>query len=1724
MGRRRHGGRAIGPRLSRVTKAAGARPPRPGAGEADRVGFDLINARIPPRRGQRPPAVARTRGHETRAGARARARGEVAEGGAGHEAPPAPVTAARGADRHGPGTGTQTAPRPREGAGPPPPPPAPSRPGSDLPRVHSNPPLPRTHPAHPPPPPPHAHPPRSRRARRAGARRRTTALPARDDAPGRACGGADTVRGRGGPGKRNARGAARGTADGADGGKDGQRRTQRRARQRPTAGAPADGQRRLEAGKRERRAVEPPPGARPRTPDATPRVATRVSPPRALRTGAAPAAPSRHPLSSAPSRGPNGHPRPTPQGLRTAHPPQGSPAARAGAALPPPRRAPKQTFAPCRSTPPPPRRVRRRFTRGRLQGRDSTHNAVRPRSGPRTGGVGGGKARRGRPSVLAGQGRAGGGDEEGPLARKSDGRQGSWVWSGTNPGKGKSRDTTGPPGKPPQDPTTPTRGGGPATPRTPAGLSQPSVAPPTPRPPPPGLARSRLTPIPEGSPFHSLTLPSASRLSVHTTTTPASSGSPPASRPGKRCRRGARPVAHAPPPVLRLGTEQVGVAPRGAETGGGPSRGGPPSPSPHGTAGEAKPAHTRARSHGPAPDAGPGPAEPSPDSEGEARATAGQEQHSAPPRASAAHRQSEGPCPHAAQSLPSGGWGSGAPKAPLSIAREAFSPRRIAPHPACPVQPTEAPDVYASARLGRRGLRVPRSGPGRARACHLREETHPRPRGDGTDARPPAHHPAPPHRSHPPGANPAEGDPPACARPRQLTFRRRPRPHRGGERPRLAYRLDPSPTLKRGARRHDHRRGYPEDSLGREAMPRSPRAPEGQPGALQGHRRGQRRDRSHPTGTGRRHPPPPRPLHNAEQRKAGGLLAACKTRAPTHTRHGEPRSGRSPHPCLPPATHGRQRRGRGPQAERRRSHVRHERPRPRLAGLGPARGSMTSPHRERAMWGREAPEGRARRGQPRGPASASPGATHSSVLSEESGQRPRRGMPDTRHGAYGGGVVPATTGCRGGERTGKRPTRRHLTPPPSGHQRPEVAPRATRRAGPGGRLKCQKRSRLPGQGSRREKPRASHRPETQHSHLSAGKNAQHDGKMTAPKTGRVHDLQGGAPGPRSGHLPPALPPINGSPEALGGHLIDRGRRGGGLGGGLRRSGNGNGNGKDRGRRDQPGTPCPFLPPRGRDSGRCHRGASDERAPHEEPSRAPGPGRGSLPPPHPSRTPPCRSPSPDEVSVPPTPPNPRGQLTGRGGTPSRPPAPTGAGPPRLRIHRDSENISSKEAPPTTGNPSAPVPGLTALGPGRSSPRSIRPRDADEGLTTRRRRPGRGTLSPFPRGGKAQAVSDARVGLRGWRGTRMLVDQARPHGFPGNEIPGARDSHPPHHPAVQSAPRAGRAAAQRHGDCHRRFRQPPRVCLGPRRRAPSLPEVADAGEKRASQSGARWRPDNRRQRPGTIPTAAGRPTPRARPGLRRRRAPWRPPRSPLTLVSTHGTARHGTTRATRRDAAHATPPAPDQGGRTEGAGVLARHGRPAAAAKGTRSPAIPRAGEITRTRRRGRADAAGGPERPGRDPGFPGGGWEGEEGRGREGGGWQTETRRALREQRRNRLWSPSSSNAGGVFRKQTGKAQKLEKKGKTANPSKRKEIDLGTDRDKAQRQQRALGKRTRGRTADHNRRKERENKKMRAGPPASVNRGSVHLHRATLCMRIRVSGCACVCRCVCFDTVNVERKL
>ncbi len=440
-------------------------------------------------------------------------------------------------------------------------------------------------------------------------------------------------------------------------------------------------------------------------------------------------------------------------------------------------------------------------------------------------------------------------------------------------------------------------------------------------------------------------------------------------------------------------------------------------------------------------------------------------------------------------------------------------------------------------------------------------------------------------------------------------------------------------------------------------------------------------------------------------------------------------------------------------------------------------------------------------------------------------------------------------------------------------------------------------------------------------------------------------------------------------------------------------------------------------------------------PTRDRSRAPGPGPGKACLPHiPRGTPPCRSPGPDEVSVPPTPPEPTRAGLRAGGHPL-PGLPRQQGPaqPRLRIHRDSENISSKEAPPTTGNPSAPVPGLTALGPGRSSPQ-------EQSSKGRRRGPdhlaaggpGAGHSLPFPRGGKAQAVSD-RLGSVSAAGGAQ-ADAGRPGQAtrlpPAHEIPGARRQSPPHQPAspicAESRTRPRLSAT---GTVTAGVASLPEVCLGPRRRAPSLAEVADAREKRDDlRAAARWRPTTVANVPGTDPD---RRRPPKRPSSSRTEAPGGPVASASEPAHPrHGTARHGTARheATRRDAARRDPGTRSgRGGRrepgfgkTRPAGRLPRRGR---------APhAIPRAGEITRTRRRGRGRRRGWPRATRTRSRVPG--WEvgkGRRGRGREGGGWQTETRRALREQRRNRLWSPSS-RMREVFRKQTGKAQKLEKKG------------------------------------------------------------------------------------------------
>ncbi|XP_064339946.1 collagen alpha-2(I) chain-like [Camelus dromedarius] len=586
------------------------------------------------------------------------------------------------------------------------------------------------------------------RARRSGARRRGTTGPrphATTPAGGRAGGG------RHGEGPRRAREAKRagarpgGRADGADGGKDGQREDTN-----------------------DERGSGPRP-ARPRTGNAAWKPVSGRGGPWSHRQGPAPETQTRVGRRGA-TRGPTatgppaqGRPRGT-QGAPTGpllgtltgaqRPPSPDTAGpqdvprtarlsrRTGRRCPaPPRRAPKQTFAPCRSTPPPPRRARRRFTRGRLQGRDSTHNAVRPRSGPRTGGVGGGKARRGRPSVLAGQGRAGGGDEEGPLARKSDGRQGSWVWAGTNPGKGEISRHDRAAGETTAGSHHPHTWGRPRDAQD-AGRPQPTLggSSHTPAPSAAGTRAQQANP-----PFQRIAPSTRSLVRLRlvcpsTTTTQLRLARPQASRPGETLpSEAARPVAHAPPPV---------AASRDRNGWGGSSRRGdwwgraqvgvdrlPPPPTAR--AGEAKPAHTRARARtaprqtpGPA---RPGPAEPSPDSEG------GGAGHSRPRTALGPKRR--GPAHTPRQSLPVESdctlWmeerrlgGPVPPRLPSQIAREGFLTEGASPPTQrAPLRPTEARRRVRQRSAGQEGSAVgvssgprserPRSGPGRARACHL---------------------------------------------------------------------------------------------------------------------------------------------------------------------------------------------------------------------------------------------------------------------------------------------------------------------------------------------------------------------------------------------------------------------------------------------------------------------------------------------------------------------------------------------------------------------------------------------------------------------------------------------------------------------------------------------------------------------------------------------------------------------------------------------------------------------------------------------------------------------------------------------------------------------------------------------------------------------------------------------------------------------------------------------
>lgn len=232
-------------------------------------------------------------------------------------------------------------------------------------------------------------------------------------------------------------------------------------------------------------------------------------------------------------------------------------------------------------------------------------------------------------------------------------------------------------------------------------------------------------------------------------------------------------------------------------------------------------------------------------------------------------------------------------------------------------------------------------------------------------------------------------------------------------------------------------------------------------------------------------------------------------------------------------------------------------------------------------------------------------------------------------------------------------------------------------------------------------------------------------------------------------------------------------------------------------------------------------------------------------------------------------NPRGQAYGPGGALPGLPRQQGPAQPRLRVHRDSENISSKEAPPTTGNPSAPVPGLTALGPGRSSPREQSSKGHRRGPDhLAAGGPGAGHPVPFPRGGTAQAVSDRLGSVPAAAGAQ--ADAGRPGQAtrlpPTHEIPGARRQSPPHQPAspicAESRTRPRLSAT---GTVTAGVASLPEVCLGPRRRAPSLAEVADAREKRDDlKSGSQMAPDSRRQRPRNRSRPPAAQTPETVPG--------------------------------------------------------------------------------------------------------------------------------------------------------------------------------------------------------------------------------------------------------------------
>ena len=385
---------------------------------------------------------------------------------------------------------------------------------------------------------------------------------------------------------------------------------------------------------------------------------------------------------------------------------------------------------------------------------------------------------------------------------------------GALPRERKGRDTTGPPGKQARGPTaTHTR----AVPRRLRRRPAPAtLGPPRDPAPPPGPACVSLP-------------PRATEGPVHPNSTSPSSPDPPSS---KSDRRGSRPRETLPSEATRTAPthrRRLRLAVRAGATRSswlrdwGVGTSGRPRPLEL-TTGVTARARTHTRTHA-RPRAGRRPGGTLPRLRGgEARAAVGKERRTAPPRGRRKpSREGEGLCPRAlavatvatARLGGAAAGGSGTPRLPLGSLEKAFSPRVHHPPPiVSPLGPrrrsTNRPVHEWAGWWGGSAVRVSTRPTGALAATA----------GGTTSA-------APRPNTIPPTAQPWEDDRDEAA----------PGPPPRGGKQRHAS-LTVSTPLKRATQGTHHRGGDPRSTLGKgNDTTARPQAPEGQPGALQGHHR-----------------------------------------------------------------------------------------------------------------------------------------------------------------------------------------------------------------------------------------------------------------------------------------------------------------------------------------------------------------------------------------------------------------------------------------------------------------------------------------------------------------------------------------------------------------------------------------------------------------------------------------------------------------------------------------------------------------------------------------------------------------------------------------------------------------------------------------------------------------------------------------------------------------------